>query len=74
MTLDFSTPGEVKITMYAYMEEIANDFEKETGDTGKAATPAAEFLFKIDKDAVKLQEEIGKIFHNFVAKCLFATK
>jgi hypothetical protein len=37
-------------------------------------TPAAEHLFKIDKDAVKLDEEMGKVFHNFVAKCLFLTK
>jgi hypothetical protein len=36
--------------------------------------PAAEHLFKINEDATKLTEEMGKVFHNFVTKCLFATK
>jgi hypothetical protein len=30
-------------------------------------TPAAEHLFKIDKDAVKLDEEMGKVFHTWRA-------
>ena len=41
---------------------------KQTGDLKTAVTPAAEHLFKIDKDAE------GKVFHNFTAKTLFLTK
>ena len=74
MTLDFNAPGKVKVTMLPYMKEIVDDFTKQSGDLKTAATPAAEHLFKIDEDAVKLSEEMGKVFHNFVAKCLFATK
>jgi hypothetical protein len=74
MTLDFSVPGEVKITMLPYVKEIVDDFTKQTGDTKTAVTPAADHLFKIDQDAALLSEEMGKVFHNFTAKCLFLTK
>jgi hypothetical protein len=74
MTLDFCVPGEVKVTMLPYVKEIVDDFTKITGDTKTAVTPAADHLFKIDQDAELLSEEMGKVFHNFTAKCLFLTK
>jgi hypothetical protein len=73
MTLDFTVPGELKVTMLPYVKEIIADFSIH-GDLKTVVTPAAEHLFKIDNDAVKLDEEMGKVFHNFVAKCLFLTK
>ena len=60
--------------MLPYVKEIVNDFTKQTGDTKTAVTPAADHLFKIDQDAKPLSEEMGKVFHNFTAKCLFLTK
>jgi hypothetical protein len=74
MTLDFRIPGQVRVTMIPYVKEIVADFTKISTDTKTAVTPAAEHLFKIDKAAKKLNEEMGKVFHNFTAKCLFATK
>jgi hypothetical protein len=74
MTLDFSAPGKVMVTTLDYMKEIVDDFTKQSGGRKTAVTPASEHLFKIDEDAVKLSEEMGKVFHNFVARCLFATK
>jgi hypothetical protein len=74
MTLDSTVSGQVKVTMLPYVEEIVDDFTEQSGDLKTATTPAAEHLFKIDNDAVKLSEEMGKVFHNFVAKCLFLTK
>ena len=62
------------MTMIPYMNEIITEYTKYSKDLKTAVTPAAEHLFKIDEDAVKLDEEMGKVFHHFVAKCLFATK
>jgi hypothetical protein len=74
MTLDFTVPGQVKVTMLPYVKEIVDDFTEQSGDLETATTPAAEYLFKIDNNAVKLSEEMGKVFHSFVAKCLLLTK
>ena len=37
-------------------------------------TAAPENLFKVDKDAVKLDIRLSTVFHNLVAKTLFVTK
>jgi hypothetical protein len=74
MTLNFSVPGECRVSMLPYVKEIIDDFTTYSGDENTTKTPAAEHLFKIDENAVKLDEETGKVFHNFVAKCLFLTK
>ena len=74
MTLDFSVPGEVKVTMLPYVKDIADDFTKQTGDIKTAVTPAADHLFRIDQNAELLAEERGKVFHNFTTNCLFLTK
>ena len=55
--------------MIPYVKEIVEDNSKST-----AATPVAEHLFKVNKDADSLTEGQMSIYHNFVAKCLFLTK
>ena len=45
MQLDYSSPGECKVGMTQYSEEIISDFPEEI--TGSAATPAADHLFKV---------------------------
>ena len=75
MTLDFTTPGEVKITMIDYVTEILDAFEKaepKGGGTKSSAAPAD--LFKIDEDCEKLKSKQATEFHNLVAKTLYATK
>jgi hypothetical protein len=69
MTLDFSAPGQVKVTMLPHVKEIFDDFAKQSKDIKMAVTPTAEHLFKIDDDAGRLTEEMGKVFHK-----LFLTK
>ena len=56
------------------VKEIVDDFTKQTGDIKTVVTPEADHLFKIDQTAELLTEEMGKVFHNFTAKCLFLTK
>ena len=57
MTLDYTTPGKVKILMTSYIEKMLEDFLEKTDDT--AITLAVDHLFTIrsDLDAKKLPEE-----------------
>jgi len=74
MTLDFTVPDEVKITMIPYIKEIVQLFKKHDDSDRTANTPAAEHLFKVNEELSPLTQEQATIFHNFVAKCLFLTK
>ena len=47
MTLDYSTRGEVKITMYNYIRDIITDFKQYDPSNKNARTPAAHHLFKV---------------------------
>jgi hypothetical protein len=48
MELDFTEPGELKITMIPYLKEVTRDFTEEI--TGRAASQAAEHLFTARED------------------------
>ena len=74
MKLDYSTRGEVKITMYNYISEIITDFKKYDPSNKNARTPAANHLFKVRDDQKKLPETLAQVFHTFTARALFATK
>ena len=61
--------------MIPYVKNIVELFSQYDNSKSTAATPAAEYLFKIIDDADSLTELQMTIYHNFVAKCLFlATK
>jgi hypothetical protein len=75
MTLDYSVPGQVKITMPDYVNDILATFDKaepKGGDTETSAAPDS--LFKVDEDCKKLAQAKAVEFHNLVAKTLYATK
>jgi hypothetical protein len=75
MTLDHTTPGQVKITMIDHMQEIIVPFEKAESKGGGAKSSAAPAnLFKVDADCEKLNKKNAKAFHNLVAKTLHAAK
>ena len=75
MTLDYTIYGQVKITMFDYIDEILTAFEKAEPKGGGTKTSAAsENLFKVDKDCEKLEPSKAVEFHNLVAKTLYATK
>jgi hypothetical protein len=51
MTLDYSVPGQVKITMLDYVNQILAAFDKAEPKGGGTKTSAApESLFKVDED------------------------
>jgi len=70
MTLDFSVPRKVKVTMNGYVEEMLKDY----GVTGSAKTPATGKLFDIDLNLPKLDKAEATIFHSRVAKLLYLVK
>jgi hypothetical protein len=75
MMLDYSVPGQVKITILDYVNEILAAFgkaEPKGGDTKTSAAPDS--LFKVDEDCEKLAQAKAVEFHNLVAKTLYATK
>ena len=87
MTLDFTTKGQVEISMIDYVKEVIEAWDKVsqpaddefTTVLSKRArkakkTAAPEDLFKIDEDATKLDTKMSTAFHNIVAKALYLVK
>ena len=70
MTLDYSTPGEVKVDMVNYVKEMIEDFPEELN--GKVATVSNQHLFDTTRGK-KLGEAKKEAFHAIVAKALFLT-
>jgi hypothetical protein len=74
MTLDYTVCGQVKITMFDYVDEILTAFDKAEPKGGRTKTSAApDSLFKADESCVKLAQNKAVEFHNLVAKTLYAT-
>jgi hypothetical protein len=84
MMLDFATSKTVKVTMLKYVDEIIGSWDKacnELDDGYKAvsgrkriATAAPDDLFKVDEDAMKLDQARAKAFHNITAKGIYVDK
>ncbi len=84
MTIDFATSKIVKVTMLEYVDEIIGSWDKacnELNDGYKAVsgrkrivTAAPNNLFKVDEDAMKLDQARAKAFHNITAKGIYVNK
>ena len=70
MTLDFATPGIVKIRQ----EKFLGDMLRESGITTRASTPALATLFEIDPNSQLLEGEAKEQFHSTTAKLLYLAK
>jgi hypothetical protein len=70
MYLDFTTPGECRVSMPKFTEEVV----KKGGVSGVAATPALETLFVIRADAKLLDKDQAEQFHSVVAMCQYLAK
>jgi len=55
MTLDYTTEGKVKISMYEYIDKLISELPSDMN--GAVKTPAASHLFNVNKDAKKLHKE-----------------
>jgi hypothetical protein len=75
ITLDYTVCGQVKITMFDYIDEILTAFDKAEPKGGGTKTSAApDIIFKVDESCVKLAQNKAVEFHNLVAKTLYSTK
>ncbi len=84
MMLDFATSKIVKVTMLEYVDEIAGSWDKACSELDdrynivsgckRIATAAPNDLFKVNEDAVKLDQVRAKAFHNIMAKGIYVTK
>jgi Reverse transcriptase (RNA-dependent DNA polymerase) len=69
MTFDFTTAGEVRVTMDKCIDDILSG----CGVTTTKVTPGASVLFDV-RDAPKATESEAKWFHTHVAKILYLAK
>jgi hypothetical protein len=75
MTLDYTICGRVNKSMFNYVDEIINAFDKaEPKGGGTKSSAAPDDLFKIDEDHKKLPPDKAVKFCNLVAMTLYATK
>jgi hypothetical protein len=72
MTLDYSIPGKVQIYMHDYIDNMLSELPADFD--GEAATPAANHLFQVNKNAEKVSEAKAQLFHHNTAKLLFLCK
>jgi hypothetical protein len=75
MTLDYTVRRRVNISMFDYIDEIINAFDKaEPKGGGSKSSAAPDDLFKVDKDCEKLPPGKAVEFYYMVAKTLYSTK
>ena len=73
MTLDYTSPGEVKIDMTKYVKDMVRDFPEKI-DHGTVVNPATTKLFQVNNNSTQLNKKKAEQFHTFVAKGLFLSK
>ena len=74
LTIDFSMPGNVVFSMFDYLEDIIVEAPLDLKVGPKHKTLASGKLFQIDETSPLLSTEKGKLFHQLVARLLFASK
>jgi hypothetical protein len=72
MTFDYSIPGEVKVTMENYVDELLKFCE--IREDASSTVPAAPYLFNIRDDVQLLDKKHKDLYHTVVAKLLYLSK
>jgi len=72
MTLDYSSKNKVKISMFEYLDKLLTEQPADMNRSAK--TPAANHLFNVNPDEVKLSETAAQLFHHLVAKLLYVSR
>jgi hypothetical protein len=72
MTLDFTTPGVLKINMISCVKKMLKDFPENV--TSRTKCLWSKNLFKVDETSTKLSEDNIQVFHTFVMKRMFLCK
>jgi hypothetical protein len=75
ITLEYTVRGQVKITMFDFVDEILTAFDKaEPRGCGTKTSAAPDSLFKVDESCENLKQDKAVEFHNLVAKTLYSIK
>ena len=72
MTMDYSSPGVLKLDMTKYVKSMVDEFPNPLKETGMY--PWTNSLFNVDPKSKKLDDERASIFHTFVMKGMFLCK
>ena len=73
MTLDYQTPGKVKITMVNYIKDMLRELP--TDMDGESITPAGNHLFQVNESNPELLDEAtSDFYHHNTAKLLYLCK
>jgi hypothetical protein len=68
MTLDYTEKGKAKIKMLDYLVRMFEDLPE--AFSGETSSPAANHLFTVDDNQMKLDEKRAQLFHTYVAKTI----
>jgi hypothetical protein len=75
MKIDFTTAGQVAVTMFDHLDDTLSVFENiEPNGGGTKSSAAPVNLFTVNEDCEKLADNKAVEFHNIVAKTLHVTK
>jgi hypothetical protein len=75
MTLDFMMAGQVKVSMFDYVDDLLRDYKKAAPEEHRTKTSVApRDLFVVDEDCEKLDAKRSKQFDHLLAKISFVTK
>ena len=72
MNLDYNIYVKVQINILEYIVKIIEEFPMELD--GEPTSPAANHLFEVDDNGVKMKPDQKDLIHEFVAKLLFLGK
>jgi hypothetical protein len=72
MIFDFTETGVVSVTMFDYIKSVLEELPADM--LGEAATPAANYLFEVSEDPVKLEAERADMFHRMVMQLTFLSQ
>ena len=73
ITIDYSIPRKVVITMFDYLEDVIDEASQDLKNS-HSYYPRNDALMKIDKDSPRLPIKDTDLFHRHVARLLFASK
>ena len=72
MHFDFAVKGEVTIDMIAYIKSVLAEMPEEM--KGKAPSPAAAHLFKVNENPVSIDDDHATIFHRLVMQVQYMSQ
>ena len=74
MTVDFRTPGEVRLSLYDMIQKLINVLPNDIIGEKNTAAPSNLFDTTNDKNATLLEKKVKDLFHTITATTLFISR